>query len=227
YLYCAESDELLFTNNETNHYRLWGQPNPSPFQQDGINDYLVNKRQDAVNPARRGTKSASHHTVTAGPGGSTPVQLRLTPRPPSELPDPFGSVFDQTFVERKQDTDDFYARLTPLSLSPDAVNVIRQGYAGLLWTKQAYIYNLEQWLNEKGVTRESRADGGRNEHWFHMFSADVISMPDKWEYPWFAAWDLAFHATSLAFVDPDFAREQLDLMLLERYQHPNGQLPAY
>jgi hypothetical protein len=226
YLYCDQSHQLLFCDNETNRYRLWGQPNPTEYQKDGINDFIVSGRENAVNPGRRGTKVASHHPITVGPGQSVSVRLRLTSRAPNELHDPFGKEFDQTFEARKHESDEFYANIIPASLDADAKNIIRQGYSGLLWSKQAYVYNVEQWLNERGVARDSTGNT-RNQHWFHMYSADVISMPDKWEYPWFASWDLAFHAVSLAFVDPDFAHEQLGLMLLDRYQHPNGQLPAY
>ena len=225
FLYCDGPVDLLFTDNETNRYRLWGQPNPTQFQKDGINDFVVQQRKDAVNPAKKGTKAAAHTVVTVQPGQSATIRLRLSDRPPADLVDPFAH-FDQTFAARKQEADEFYASITPPSLSEDAANVIRQGYGGLLWSKQAYVYDVERWLKERGVQRESNTNT-RNQHWFHMFSADIISMPDKWEYPWFAAWDLAFHSTSLAFVDPEFAADQLALMLLERYQHPNGQLPAY
>jgi hypothetical protein len=227
YLYCDGPGELLFTDNETNRYRLWGQPNPTLYQKDGINDYVVAGRPGAVNPHRRGTKAAARYAVTAGPGQSAVVRLRLTPRSPSEMADPFGALFDRTFADRQRETDAFYDGILPPSLSADARSVIRQSYAGLLWTKQAYVFNVEQWLNLKGINRDSDVDLSRNQHWFHLYSADVISMPDKWEYPWFAAWDLAFHAVALAFVDPELAHDQLSLMLLERYQHPNGQLPAY
>ena len=225
FLYCEGAGELLFTDNETNHYRLWGQPNPTEYQKDGINDHIISGRQNAVNPARKGTKSAFHSRVTVAPGESATLRLRLTARAPRDLADPFGG-FDQTFADRKREADEFYGEMIPSSLSADALSVIRQGYAGLLWTKQAYVYDVERWLNERGVKRDSGGNT-RNQHWFHLYSADVISMPDKWEYPWFASWDLAFHAVSLAIVDPDFARDQLSLMLLDRYQHPNGQLPAY
>jgi hypothetical protein len=225
FLYCEGAGELLFTDNETNRYRLFGQPNPTSFQKDGINDYIVNGRRDAVNPNQHGTKSAAHYLRTVGPGESWQIRLRLSPQPPSDLAEPF-ATFDQTFAERLAETDAFYAEVIDPKLSPDAASVVRQGYAGLLWTKQAYIYDLDGWLTGQGVTRACR-DDSRNQHWFHMYSADVISMPDKWEYPWFATWDLAFHAIALLGVDPDLAREQLDLMTLERYQHPNGQLPAY
>ncbi|HVZ85713.1 MAG TPA: glucosidase [Polyangia bacterium] len=225
FLYCEGAVDLLFADNETNRYRLWGQPNPTMYQKDGINDYIVQGRENGINPERRGTKSAAHAFLNVGPGQSASVRLRLTDRSPAMLPEPFADA-DQTFADRLREADEFYAAITPASLSADAAAVIRQGYSGLLWTKQAYVYDVEHWLNERGIHRDS-ATSSRNQHWFHMFSADIISMPDKWEYPWFAAWDLAFHAVSLAFVDPDFAREQLGLMLLDRYQHPNGQLPAY
>jgi hypothetical protein len=227
FLYCDQANALLFAENETNRYRLWGQHNPTPYQKDGINDFVVNGRQDAVDPALRGTKSAAHYQMMVGPGETAVVRLRLTQRPPQELREPF-APFDQIMGERRLEADEFYDRILPPKLSDDAKNVIRQGYAGLLWTKQAYVYDVEQWLHQHGVTRETvDGDSTRNRHWFHMYSADVISMPDKWEYPWFAAWDLAFHAVAFAYLDPTFARDQLDLMLRERYQHPNGQLPAY
>jgi len=225
FLYCEGAGEPLFTDNETNRYRLWGQANEAPYQKDGINDFIVTGRKDAVNPQRKGTKSAFRTLATVAPGGSATLRLRLTTRPPGELADPFGA-FDATFSDRRREADEFYGALLAPSLSEDAKSVIRQGYGGLLWTKQAYVYDVERWLNARGVQREA-PDNGRNEHWFHLYSADVISMPDKWEYPWFAAWDLAFHAVALGFVDPDFARDQLALMLRDRYQHPNGQLPAY
>jgi hypothetical protein len=225
YLYCEGAGELLFTENETNRYRLWGQPNPTPYQKDGINDYVVNHRHDAVNAQGQGTKSAAHYLRTVGPGESWTLRLRLTPEAPEALADPF-EPSERTFADRIREADEFYADVIAPRLSPDAKNVVRQGYAGLLWTKEAYLYDVDTWLTDHGVARGAEAEI-RNRHWFHMYSADVISMPDKWEYPWFATWDLAFHAISLAAIDPDFARDQLELMTLERYQHPNGQLPAY
>ncbi len=225
FLYCEGAGELLFADNETNRYRLWGQPNPTTYQKDGINDYVVQGRRDAVNPAQKGTKSAAHTRFDVAPGQTVSLRLRLTQRPPDQMEDPMGG-FDSIFADRLREADEFYAERTPPSLSADAAQVVRQGAAGLLWTKQAYVYDVERWLHQRGVQRDS--DGQtRNQHWFHMYSTDVISMPDKWEYPWFAAWDLAFHAVSLAGIDPDFAQQQLSLMLLDRYQHPNGQLPAY
>jgi hypothetical protein len=227
YLYCDAAAELLFTENESNRLRLWGQGNDFKFVKDGINDHVIGARYEAVNPQRRGTKAAAHQTVTLGPSEMWTFQLRLTPRAPDEIGDPFNGWFDQTFTARKADADEFYRRVTPPSLSADAANVLRQGYAGLLWTKQAYVYDVDRWLGMRGVKGDSPENTSRNQHWTHLYSADIISMPDKWEYPWFAAWDLAFHTLPISFIDPDFARAQLDLMLLERYQHPNGQLPAY
>jgi len=229
YLYCDSASELLFTDNETNRQRLYGQPNPTPFVKDGINDCIVQGRRDAVNPARKGTKSAAHHFLTVEPGGSRTIRLRLTSADPAHLGEPFDSYFDRTFEDRRREADEFYGALTPPSLGEDGARVLRQSYAGLIWTKQAYIYDVESWLKQQGVDPEKGADADnvRNGHWFHMYNADVISMPDKWEYPWFAAWDLAFHTLSFGFIDPEFAVGQLDLVLRERYQHPNGKLPAY
>jgi hypothetical protein len=226
YLYCEGAHELLFTDNETNRYRLLGEPNESPYQKDGINDCVVNGRRDGVNPAHRGTKSAAHNFITAGPGETRTIRLRLSPHAPESIGEPFSDWFDGVFNDRKREADEFYRELIPGSLSEDARSMLRQGYAGLLWTKQCYAYDVERWLKQRGANMEA-VNGTRNKHWQHMYSADVISMPDKWEYPWFAAWDLAFHSLPLAVLDPDFAAEQLDLMLTERYQHPNGQLPAY
>jgi hypothetical protein len=227
YLYCDTAAELLFTENETNKQRLWGQPNDFRYVKDGVNDHVVGGRPDVVNPERRGTKVAAHQTVTLAPSESWTFQLRLSPQHPGEIGDPFGGWFDQMFTARKSEADTFYQHVTPPSLSADATNVLRQGYAGLLWSKQAYVYDVDRWLGTRGVKRDEPQESSRNWHWAHLYSADVISMPDKWEYPWFAAWDLAFHTIPLSVIDPEFAHEQLDLMLIERYQHPNGQLPAY
>jgi hypothetical protein len=225
YLYCESGTELLFTDNETNGARLFGQANPTHYVKDGINDFVVAGRRDTVNPAQRGTKSAAHHVLSVGPGQSQTVRLRLMASDLGEHASPFDK-FHAVFEERRRDADEFYRDLLPPSLSEDAARVVRQGYSGLLWTKQAYVYDVEGWLKLRGVSSQA-GDGGRNQQWPHLYSADVISMPDKWEYPWFAAWDLAFHAIPLAVIDPDFAADQMDLMLRERYQHPNGQLPAY
>jgi hypothetical protein len=226
HLYCDGSGEVLFTNNETNRARLFGQENATPYVKDGIHEYLVHGRCDAVDPVQKGTKAAFHRALTVDPGKSATVRLRLTARGPFEVAEPFGSSFDRAFEQAQRDADEFYSDLVPRSLSADVRNVVRQGYAGLLWTKQAYVYDVEKWLEMRGDSSPDRA-ATRNWHWSHVHSADVISMPDKWEYPWFAAWDLAFHVLPLALLDPDFAAEQMELMLSPRFQHPNGQLPAY
>jgi hypothetical protein len=227
YLYCHGPGELLFTENETNRARLWNQPNLTPYVKDGINDCIVQGRREAVNPAGVGTKSAFHQEMTVEPGKSRVVLLRLSSHGPQELVDPFPASFHQIVDKRRGEADEFYKEIIPQDLSEDSRQMLRQGYSSLLWTKQAYVYDVDRWLKVQGVRPESSTNGMRNRHWFHMYSTDIISMPDKWEYPWFAAWDLAFHTLPLAACDPDFAVQQIDLMLRERYQHPNGQLPAY
>jgi hypothetical protein len=229
YLYCEGAPELLFTNNETNLERILGRENTLPYVKDGINDYIVHGRRDAINPAQEGTKSAAHYSLVVAPGDSAVVRLRLTAVTGGEgnADSPFHN-FDSVFAERLREADDFYAALTPPSTSDDAAAVMRQGYAGMLWSKQTYVYDLYRWLKERNVdVSTGRNSHVRNSQWSHMHNVDVISMPDKWEYPWFAAWDLAFHAIALAVVDPDFALDQLELMMGERYLHPNGQIPAY
>ena len=227
YLVCEGAGELLFTENETNENQLFGKPNLTPHVKDGINDYIVAGRQEAVNPAGRGTKAAAHYAFVIEPDETKVVRLRLTEQEPSSRQDPFAG-FDETFAARVREADEFYAAVAPPSLDPDRVSVMRQGFAGMLWSKQAYLYDLSVWLKERGVDPATgKQSSVRNRDWFHMTNVDVISMPDKWEYPWFAAWDLAFHTIALAFVDPDFGLDQLDLMLRERYVHPNGQIPAY
>ncbi|HJY81493.1 MAG TPA: glucosidase [Candidatus Binatia bacterium] len=229
WLYCDGSPELLFTNNETNQHRLYGADNESPYVKDSINDYIVHGVRDAVNPEQTGTKAAAHYPLIVGPSETVTVQLRFTNR---EIPSPgeaFGADFDQTFSARQREADEFYATMTPEGLSSDARNVMRQALAGLLWSKQFYYYDVSRWL--KGDPAEPppplERQKGRNHEWTHLYNADVISMPDKWEYPWYAAWDLAFHCIPLALVDSQFAKEQLILLLREWYMHPNGQLPAY
>ncbi len=228
YLYCEGAPELLFTENETNTERLFGTPNSSPFVKDGINNYIVEGRTDAVNPKGSGTKASAHYRLTLGPGEVQRVRLRLNGvSPPSHETPLFWSPFEHVLSERQREADEFYENITP-PVSPDAARVLRQALAGMLWTKQYYLYEVDRWLEGHG----SDAAAGqrlpiRNSSWFHMVNADIISMPDKWEYPWYAAWDLAFHTVALAMVDPDFAKNQLDLMLRERYLHPNGQIPAY
>jgi Mannosylglycerate hydrolase MGH1-like glycoside hydrolase domain len=225
WLHCDGTPELLFTENETNAQRLWNQPNASPFVKDAFHSYVVSGQRDAVNPARTGTKVAAHYALDVPAGGSQTVRLRLAAAPAM---DGFTS-FDRVFESRIADANEFYQRITPQSLSEDERRVHRQALAGMLWGKQYYYFDVERWLAEhkSHPLLESMQPGVRNTEWFHMLNADVISMPDKWEYPWYAAWDLAFHTISLSLVDFDFAKEQLLLMLRNLYFHPNGQIPAY
>jgi hypothetical protein len=224
-LLCDGSPELLFTENESNGQRLWAQPNRSPHVKDAFHDYIVSGRRDAVNVAKEGTKAAAHYVLDVPGGGSRTIRVRLAAAAPV---DGFRD-FDQVFTNRIADADEFYARITPRALDEDTRRIHRQALAGMLWSKQYYYFDLEEWLSEhqSHPLLESARHGVRNTEWFHMLNADIISMPDKWEYPWYAAWDLAFHTTSLALVDFDFAKEQLLLMLRNLYFHPNGQIPAY
>jgi hypothetical protein len=229
-LYCEGTPELLFTENETNNQRLFGAANRSPYVKDGINNYIVHGLKEAVNPAQAGTKAAAHYPLEIGAGESATVRLRFTRmKESSGWERVFGANFDETFAERKQEADEFYAGVIPEDLSADAQSVMRQSFAGMLWSKQFYHYVIEQWLKGDPAfpTPPDARWHGRNHDWRHLYNADVISMPDKWEYPWYAAWDLAFHCIPLSLVDPDFAKEQLILMLREWYMHPNGQIPAY
>ena len=224
-LQCEGTPELLFTENETNAYRLWGQPNPSPYVKDSFHEYVVSGRKNAVNFTKSGTKAAAHYVLEVPAGDSKVVRLRLSQK---AAPDAF-STFDRVFDSRLADANEFYDRITPKNLSEDESRVHRQALAGMLWTKQYYYFDLDQWLTEHdahpmiGPGKES----SRNTDWFHMLNSDIISMPDKWEYPWYAAWDLAFHTLALSRVDFDFAKDQLLLMLRDLYAHPNGQIPAY
>jgi hypothetical protein len=227
-LYCDAQPELLFTENETNTNRLWNQPCATPFVKDAFHNYLIAGQQDAVNPARTGTKAAAHYALDVPAGGSRTVRLRLRQAASAPAARAFDD-FDQVFKARMDDADEFYQRITPATLTEDERRVHRQALAGMLWTKQFYYFDLERWLAEhqSHPLLETLKPGVRNTEWFHMLNADVISMPDKWEYPWYAAWDLAFHTIALALVDFDFAKEQLLLMLRNLYFHPNGQIPAY
>ncbi len=224
-LCCDGGPELLFTENETNAQRLWGTENPSPYVKDAFHNYLVSGKLDAVNPCQVGTKSAAHYHLHVPAAGSSVVRLRLSARSSKE---PFGS-FDDIFAARLADTDEFYDRITPQSLSADERRVHRQALAGMLWSKQYYYFDLDKWLEEHDAhpLLDDHPHPLRNTEWFHMLNSDIISMPDKWEYPWYAAWDLAFHTLALSLVDFDFAKEQLLLMLRNLYAHPNGQIPAY
>src|SRR3989440_4051993 len=228
YLYCEGEPELLFTENDTNARRLYAAPDGS-FAKDGIGDYVCGGVSGAVNPEGRGTKAAAHYVLTVAPGGERVVRLRFTEEPPSSVDEAFGEEFERTVETRRREADEFYASVIPEHLSEDAKGVMRQSFAGLLWSKQFYHYVVKQWLDgdpaQPSPPEEHRR--GRNGEWKHLYNSDVLSMPDKWEFPWFAAWDLAFHCVPLALVDTDFAKEQLILMLREWYMHPNGQLPAY
>jgi hypothetical protein len=227
FLYGDGKAELLFTENETNSARLFGVPNRQPYVKDAFVSYLVHARKDAVNPQRTGTKAAVHYAIVVPAGQSRTVRLRLSDVAPAKGRSAFGD-FDAVMTGRRREADEFYAGVIPSSLDKDAANVMRQALAGMMWSKQFYHYDLDTWLVEHGADpfRPRRA-APRNAQWHHMENADVISMPDKWEYPWYAAWDLAFHVLALTLVDPAFGKGQLDLMLQDRYLHPNGQIPAY
>ncbi len=224
-LSCGGRPELLFTENESNAERLWGQANPTPYVKDAFHRYVVSDETTAVNPARTGTKAAARYVLEVPAGGVEIVQLRLAK---GAAKGTFGAAFEESLRQRLLDADEFYERITPRSLSEDQRRVHRQALAGMLWTKQYYYFDLDRWLKEHqahpllGGTRSIR-----NAEWFHMLNGDVMSMPDKWEYPWYAAWDLAFHTIALSLVDFDFAKEQLLLLLRSLYSHPNGQIPAY
>jgi hypothetical protein len=224
FLYCDGGPELLFTENETNVRRLYG-VEANGYYKDGINDYVVNGAMNAVNPEQTGTKAAAHYVVALNAGETKTIRLRLAHE---AMGAPFAD-FDQVFQQRQHEADEFYDTVIPADVCDDNRNVMRQAFAGMLWSKQFYHYVVEDWLqgdpNQPSPPRERH--NGRNSEWKHLYNADVISMPDKWEYPWYAAWDLAFHCLPLALVDSEFAKEQLVLMLREWYMHPNGQLPAY
>jgi hypothetical protein len=224
WLYCAGEVPVLFTENETNNERVFATANGSPYVKDGIDRYVVHGETGAVNPDRTGTKAAAHHVLSIAGGGSAAVRLRLAD---SEYAEPFGPGFDEVFAQRRAEADAFYDGIARPGMSEDERRVVRQALAGMLWSKQYYAYDVERWLAEHGADPLGADPRLRNSDWYHMVAGEVISMPDKWEYPWFAAWDLAFHTVALATVDPAFAKDQLDLLLRRLYLHPNGQIPAY
>jgi hypothetical protein len=239
-LFCEASPELLFTENETNNERLFNAQNRTPFVKDGIGEYIIHGKTSAVNPAKTGTKAAANYQLSVSAGGEATVRLRFTDKTSrgnatksakkksTDVMSAFDD-FDSIFAKRTAEADEFYADLIPQDLSDDAKNVQRQAFAGMLWSKQFYHYVVREWLEgDPAMPKppESRFQG-RNHEWQHLYNSDVISMPDKWEYPWYAAWDLAFHCIPLAVIDSEFAKEQLILMLREWYMHPNGQIPAY
>ena len=236
-LYCEGDAPLLFTENETNHAKIGlNYPDASPYQKDGINDYVVEGRRDAVNPDQFGTKASAYYRFVVDLGESATIRLRLiglsdddkNAEPSIDDAALFGSEYDEIFSTRLRESDEFYRSVTPQSISPDAANVMRQAISGMLWSKQYYLYDADSWLEEhRAHPLHHGSRNFRNREWFHMINDDIISMPDKWEYPWYAAWDLAFHTLPLAIVDPHFAKEQLKIMLHGLYLHPSGQLPAY
>ncbi len=227
WLYCDPPGEALFTENVTNNARLFGVPNAAPHVKDGINEFVVHGRHDAVNPAHAGTKAAPHYVLLVGAGETVSVKLRLSSA--ADMRAPLGAAFDATFARRSEEADEFYHRVTPFDLPEDMRNVQRQAFAGMLWSKQFYGYSVRRWLDgdPAGPPPPESRKHARNHDWWHFDAAEVLSMPDKWEYPWFAAWDSAFHTIPLAMIDPDFAKDQLLLLTREWYMHPNGQIPAY
>jgi hypothetical protein len=234
YLYCDGKAALLFTENETNNKKLFNGENRTPYVKDGIMECVVHGRTEAVNPKKTGTKAAAHYRLIVAPGKCETVRVRLTPAAPKEMGKTngggaLGKHFDEVMKTRRKEADEFYPSVIPRSLDGDSANVMRQALAGMLWSKQYFYFDVNRWLEERGSDpySPSAKPAPRNGQWHHMYNADIISMPDKWEYPWYAAWDLAFHVLPLTLVDVDFGKHQLDLMLSENYIHPNGQIPAY
>jgi hypothetical protein len=227
YLYFEGDIPLLFTENETNNMRIFSTPNASPYVKDGINNFVVDGQQDAVNPQLTGTKAAAEYQLEVGAGETAVVRLRLSDLSPAAMDDPFRS-FTKIMQARQREADEFYSVITPQGIGKDEAIVMRQALSGMLWSKQYFGFDLDKWLEEHGVDQMQPGQKViRNSDWFHMVNEHIISMPDKWEYPWYASWDLAFHAIALSTVDVDFAKEQLDLMLGEFFLHPTGQIPAY
>jgi hypothetical protein len=226
WLYADGSPEWLFTENESDNHALWGSSTSSQYTKDAIGRAVAGGERAAVNPEGRGTKAAAHYTCALAPGASAVIELRLTDQ---ALAEPFGGDFSRTFADRIREADEFHQSLAPAGLSEDGRNVMRQALAGVLWSKQFYHYVVRDWLRGDPVFPPPPLQRlqGRNHDWTHLYNSDVISMPDKWEYPWYAAWDLAFHTLPLALMDSEFAKDQLVLILREWYLHPNGQLPAY
>jgi hypothetical protein len=216
---------VLVTNNETNNERVYGSANETPYVKDGIDRAVVHGDASAVNPEGTGTKAALHYVLQVPSGDSATLRIRLNDSDPNLAPDAFGD-FDEVMNARRGEAAQFWDELLA-GLPDDQKLVCRQALAGMLWSKQYYAFDMERWLEEQGVDPLAGGAGLRNGDWRHLVADDVISMPDKWEYPWFAAWDLAFHAVALSVVDINFAKRQLDLLLSRRYLHPNGQLAAY
>ncbi|PJF41703.1 MAG: glucosidase [Chloroflexi bacterium] len=223
--YIEQETDVLFTDNVTNKQRLYHIENESPYTKDGINDRIVHGRNDAVNPKQHGSKAAAHLHCVVQPGEAFVVHTRFVN---TELEMPFDD-FDHIFAQRIQEVDNFFDTIHPPSLNADERHIQRQALAGLLWSKQFYHYGVELWLDGDPASPHpsSNRRHGRNARWTHLYALDVLSMPDKWEYPWFAAWDLAFHCIPIALVDPEWAKRQIIILLREWYMHPNGQIPAY
>jgi hypothetical protein len=225
WLHVQGAEELLFTENESNAQRLWGSPNRAPHVKDAFHDAIVGGREDAASPSR-GTKVGARFTRNLEPGQSVTLRLRYADRACGAQA---FADHDAVFERRVAEANEFYDAITPATLDPDERRIFRQSIAGLLWSKQFYAYDVERWLRgdpgQPAPPRDRRS--GRNSTWRHLYNSEVLSMPDKWEYPWYAAWDLAFHCIPLALVDPDFAKQQLTLLVREWYMHPSGQLPAY
>lgn len=227
WLYCDNPDKVLFTENETNNVRIFNSPNQSPYVKDSINDYFIKGKKEGINPANVGTKASAVYSLNFAPKETKVIRLLLSSD--GNIENPFGNPYDAMFVKRKEEADAFYKHVTPYPLPEDMRNIQRQAFAGLLWNKQCYHYNVNTWLKGDPAqpTPPPERNAERNCHWRHLDAYDVFSMPDKWEYPWFAAWDLSFHTISLAMIDPDFAKKQLILLTREWYMSPNGQIPAY
>ncbi len=223
----ADAAGLIFTENETNKELLFDVKNKSPYVKDAFHRYVIEAEQTAINPRQTGTKSAVHYRLNLAPGETQQIRLRLANDP--GLSDPLGSVFEETLCIRKEEADKFYHQLAPFVHNQDLSNVQRQAFAGMMWGKQYYLYDVSTWLkgDPDTINPPTERKRGRNRHWHHLDTQDILSMPDTWEYPWFAAWDTAFHCLPLALIDAEFAKQQLDVMTREWYMHPNGQLPAY
>lgn len=228
FLYADRILPTLFTENETNNEKLFGTKNKTPYVKDGIHNFIVHDKKETVNPEKIGTKASFYYQLKIDPGESVKIPLRLCQQLPEKGSKLFGKNFDAIFLKRLQEADSFYHSITPSSVTPEAAIVMRQALAGMLWSKQYYFFDVDLWLKEHHIdSATSNHHFVRNKEWFHMMNNHIISMPDKWEYPWYAAWDLAFHAITFSMVDLDFAKEQLHLMLNESYLHPSGQIPAY
>ena len=233
WLLLAGAPEFIFTENETDAERLFQAKNRTPYVKDAFHRYVINGEKSAVNPAQKGTKAAALFTAEIAPGKNWTICARLTDENPSSnraaAKQLFGASFDGVFAQRIREADEFYAQRAHVGMGDDARLVQRQAFAGLLWGKQSYHYDVSRWLRGDPTQPPPPTERyeGRNHRWVHLHNSDVISMPDKWEYPWYAAWDLAFHCVAMALIDPEFAKDQLILFLREWYMHPNGQLPAY